>query len=156
MKKLFIISFLIAVALFACNPAGAQIATLNINEPNTYVEYSTNVTLTDAVAQHFIINAPQDWYTAQAYTVNLDSLTGSHTKIAVVLAGQHSDVESAWTTISTTNWIGTVPGTGVDTTMTVINATENGYRRFKITFTGTGTGTTRIDNFEFKQYFGLP
>lgn len=152
MKKLFIISFLIAVALFACNPSNAQIATLNVNEPNTYTEYATNVTLTNAVAQYFIINAAHDWYTAQAYTVNLDSLAGNHTNIAVVLAGQYSDQSSTWTTISTTNW----GCTTLDTTMTVLNATENGYRRFRVTFTGTGTGTSTIDNFEFKLWYGLP
>jgi hypothetical protein len=148
MKKLI---FVLAL-MFTYVISEAQIATLNIAEPNTYVEYSTDVTLTNTTAKYFLINAGQDQYTAQAYTVNLDSLTGNHTKIAVVLAGQYSDVESTWTTISTTNW----GCTTLDTTMTVVNATENGYRRFKVTFTGTGTGTSKIDNFEFKQYLGLP
>ena len=149
MKKLFVTLALMFAFVAISN---AQIATLSIVEPDTYVDYSTNVTLTNAVAQYFIIKAPQDWYTAQAYTVNLDSLTGNHTNIAVVLAGQYSDQSSVWTTISTTNWANTTS----DTTMTVVNATENGYRRYKVTFTGTGTGTTRIDRFEFKQYLGLP
>lgn len=149
MKKLFAI----IVLMFAFTVISeAQIATLYLKEGQTYVEYATDVTLTNTTAQYFIIDAPKDYYTAQAYTVNLDSTGGNHTNVAVVLAGRVSDQNSTWTTISTTNWTGTTS----DTTMTVVNATENGYRQFKITFTGTGAGTTKIDNFEFKQYLGLP
>ena len=132
--------------------SNAQITTANLTKGVSYWEYSTDVTLTNTTAKYFIINTQPEWYTAQAYTVNLDSTSGDHTNVAVVLAGQVSDQESTWTTISTTNWTGITS----DTTMTVLNATENHYRRFKITFTGTGTGTTKIDNFEFKYYNGLP
>lgn len=138
--------------MFTLVISNAQIATLSMAEGETYKAYSTNITLTDAVAQYFIVKSSAPWYTAQAYTVNLDSLTGNHTNIAVVLAGRVSSQNPTWTTISTTNW----KNTTLDTTMTVLNATENQYREFKITFTGTGTGTTRIDYFDFKQYFGLP
>ena len=152
MKKLFIISFLIAVALFACNPSSAQIATLNMPKGNTYIEYTTDVTLTNNVAQYFQINAPQDWYTAQSYIVHLDSLAGNMTSCAVVLAGRVSDQTSTWTTIGTVTW----GSTTADTTIIYLNATENQYRQFKLTFTGAGTGTTTIANMEFKQWFGLP
>lgn len=148
MKKLIIVLAL----MFAFAISNAQIATLSMGVGETFKSYATNVTLTNTTAQYFIIKSSAPWYTAQAYTVNLDSLTGNHTKIAVVLAGRVSDQNSTWTTISTTNWGSTTS----DTTMTVLNATENQYREFKITFTGTGTGTSRIDYFDFKQYYGLP
>lgn len=148
MKKLV----LFIALMFTMVISNAQIATLSMGVDETYKEYSTNTTLTNTTAQYFLVNSSAPWYTAQCFVLNLDSLSGNHTNVAVVLAGRATDVTPAWTTISTTNWTGVTS----DTTMTVLNATENHYRQFKITLTGTGTGTTRIDNFEFKQYYGLP
>lgn len=147
MKKLiFVLALTFTVVI-----SNAQIKTLTLLPGETYTEYTTDVTLTNNVAQYFIVKSSAPWYTAQAYVVQLDSVSGNHTNMAVVLAGRVSDQTSTWTTISTTNWTGSS-----DTTMIVLNATENQYREFKITFTGTGTGVSRIDNFEFKQYYGLP
>ena len=148
MKKII----LVLALMFAVAISEAQITTAYLQPDQTFWKYTTNVTLTNTTAQYFVVKSSAPWYTAQSYTVNLDSLTGNHTKIAIVLAGRTSDINSTWTTISTTNW----GCTTLDTTATVLNATENHYRQFKITFTGTGTGTSRIDNFEFKQYYGLP
>ena len=146
------IIFLIALMFAVAAISEAQIATLNMPKGNTYLEYTTDVTLTNTTAKYFQINAPQDWYTAQSYIVHLDSASGNHTNVACVLAGRVSDQTSTWTTIGTVNW----GGTSADTTIIYLNATENQYRQFKLTFTGTGNGTTTIANMEFKQWFGLP
>ena len=153
MKKLFAIT----VLLFAFAVSEAQITTLYMSEGQSQTEYKTNVTLTNNVAQYFLIKCPIDYYTAQVYCLSLDSLTGNHTKIACVLAGRYTDetstrVTDTWTTISTTNW----GCTKADTVFCVVNGTENGYNEFKLTLTGTGTGTSQIDNFEFMQKIGIP
>lgn len=150
MKKLIFVLGILAV-LMACNPANAQ-TTLNMPKGNTYLEYTTDVVLSNTTPKYFIFNAPQDWYTAQSYIVHLDSTSGNHTNVACVLAGRVSDQTSTWTTIGTVNWAGKTS----DTTIIYLNANENQYRQFKLTFTGTGTGTTTIANTEFKQWFGLP
>lgn len=154
MKKLILISLIsLAFMVISCNDATAQMSTSNLTPGNTYIEVGTDVTLTDAVAQYWLVNAPQNWYTAQTVTVALDSLAGNHTTVAVGLYGRVSDQTSTWTQIgSDITWYGTT----ADTTIILTNATENLYRQFKVLFTGTGTGTTTIDNREFKQYFGLP
>lgn len=156
MKKLMI--FLALMFAFAVI-SEAQVATVNFSKGQTYYEYQTDVTLTNTTAKYFVFKCPQDYYTAQAYAVDMDSTSGDHTNVAVVLAGRVSDVVD-WTTISTTNWKGIsnagVDCAGNDTCMVVLNATENAYREFRLTFTGTGTGVTTINNVEFKLYYGLP
>lgn len=148
MKKIiFVLALMFAFAI-----SEAQIATITIPEGKTYTEYTTDVTLTNTTAQYFLFNISSPWYTAQDYIVHLDSLTGTHTNIACVLAGRVSDQTSTWTTIGTVNWAGTTS----DTTIIYANTTENAYRQFKLTFTGTGTATSRIANTEFKIYYGLP
>jgi hypothetical protein len=151
MKKLFIILSLVAF-VFACSPSQGQIATLNMAANQTYLEYTTDVVLTNTTAKYFVINTQAPWYTAQAYIVHMDSTTLNMTSVTVVLAGRVSDQTDTWTTISTTKW----GETTADTTMIVLNATENQYRQFKLLFTGAGTGTSTITNMEFKQYYGMP
>lgn len=147
-KLLFILAFIFAVV-----SAEAQFKTTTLHSGITYAEYSTDVTLTNAVVQYWKIVAPQNWYTAQTVIVQLDSLAGNHTNVAVALFGRVSDQTTVWTAIgSAINW----KGTTADTVIIYTNATENLYREFKFQYTGTGTGTTTIDNQEFKQYFGLP
>jgi hypothetical protein len=148
MKKII----LVLALMFAFAISEAQIATLYMGAGKTYLEYTSDVTLTNTTAKYFQFIAPQDWYTAQSYIVHLDSASGNHTKVACLLAGRVSDQTSTWTTISTVNW----GCTTADTTIIYLNATENQYREFKLTFTGTGTGTTTITNTEFKQWYGLP
>ena len=144
MKKLFFF-FALMFAFMAISEA--QITTGYIIYPNTYWEYQTNVTLSNAVAQYFVVDAAMPEGNIQDVIVQLDSLSGNHTNVAVALYGRKSDQTSTWTAIgSAINW----KGTTADTTIIYSNTTENNYRQFKILFTGTGTGTTRIDNFEFK------
>lgn len=146
------IIFLIALMFAVAAISEAQIATLQMAPTQTYIEYTTNVTLTSTTPQYFLVYSQAPYYTAQAYVVQLDSVSGNHTNMAVAISGRVSDQTSTWTAIgSTINWTGSS-----DTTIIFLNATENQYRQFKILFTGTGTGVSRIDNFEFKQYYGTP
>ena len=151
MKK---IALILAMLLIGFSVMEAQIATTNLRTGVTYAEYTTDVTLTNAVVQYWQINAPQNQYTAQNFVVHLDSLAGNHTNVEVALYGRISDQTSTWTLIgSAIDWLG---ATGGDTTIIFTNATENAYRQYKIQYTGTGTGTTTIANQEFKQWFGIP
>lgn len=144
MKKIL---FLIAV-LFVAVSATAQLATLAIPAGQTYKTYSTTHTITNTTAGYFLYNAIQQVPTTQDYIVRLDSVSGNHTNVAVVLQGQKFP-ESAWTTIATVNW----KGTTADTTILISNATANRYMNYKVTFTGTGSGVTSIKNQKFKLYF---
>lgn len=130
----------------------AQIATKNLEPGETYWNYPTDVTLTNTTAKYFAINSQSDYYTAQNYVIHLDSASGNHTNVALVLTGMVSSSAASWTTISTINWKGTTS----DTTIIYTNATETPYRRYRLTLTGTGTGTTTIANFEWKEWYGLP
>ena len=144
MKKFL---FLI-VMLFVTVALSAQLATLAIPAGQTYKIYSTSHNITNTTAGYFLYNAIQQVPTTQDYIVRLDSVSGNHTNVAVVLQGQKFP-ESAWTTIATVNWKGTTK----DTTILIINATENRYMNYKVTFTGTGSGVTSIKNQKFKLYF---
>ena len=145
MKKYFAILMLVCVALIS----NAQMATLTIPVNNSYISTDTNYTLTNAVTQYLQVNAPQNYPTTQDFVVNLDSLSGNHTHVAVALYGRKFDT-SAWTAIgSAVTWTGTT----ADTTIVISNATANRYRAYKVLYTGTGTGTTRVDLQQFKLYF---
>ena len=153
MKKLFLIIIVLFAFVFVSE---AQIATLTLRDNSTYVEYSIDVTLTNAVAQYFIINAPKAQYTAQTVTYTLDSLAGDHTAMTVVLAGRASDQTTVWTTLDTSVWTMDNEWASTDTVIIVEINTENHYREFKLTFTGAGTGTSTLGNVEFKQFLGIP
>ena len=149
MKKIIaLVTLFIAFAI----SANAQMLTTSLSSGQSYVNITTDYTLTNTTAKYWQINAQPEWYNAQTVVVNLDSASGNHTNVAVALYGRFSD-QLAWTQIgSTQNW----KGTKSDTTLTFTNATENLYRQFKVNFLGTGTGTTTIDRMEFKYYNGLP
>ena len=150
MKKLFIILSL--VVAFAAT-SKAQMLSSYMTPTQTWLDVSTNYTLTSTTPAYWFISAPKDYYTAQVVVVELDSLSGNHTNVAVQLQGRYSSSSATWNNIgSAVNW----KGTTADTTIVILNATENGYREFKLLFTGTGTGTTRIDNMQFKMWYGLP
>jgi len=130
----------------------AQILTTNLPKGVSYVNVNTDYTLTNTTAAYWQINTQPEWYTGQTVIVNLDSLTGNHTNIAVNLWGRVSD-QLDWTQIgSTVNYLGRTATH--DTTITITNATEVLYRQYKLLITGTGTGTTKIDRMEFKFYNG--
>jgi hypothetical protein len=140
MKKLFILLLLAIVSI----AVRAQTATFALKTINDYT-WNSNYTLTNAVADTFIINAPRNYPATQSYSVNLDSASGNHTNVAVALYG--SLLGTTYTQIgSTVNW----KGTSVDTTITITNTTTNRYDYYKIIITGTGTGTTTIDWQKFR------
>ena len=150
MKKLI---FLIVLLAGFSMIAPAQMLTTQLAKDQTYVNIPTNYTLTNTTAAYWQVNAQVDWMTAQDVIVHLDSLTGDHTNVALAIYGRKSAQTSTWTAIgSAINWKGTTS----DTTIIFSNTTENGYRQYKVLFTGTGTGTTRIDNMELKLWHGIP
>jgi hypothetical protein len=130
----------------------AQLATKNIVYPNTYGKIvSPTATasiykITGTVAGNVVFYAPMPRPVTQDLTVKLDSVSGNHTNVAVALFGQKSTLKGDWTAIgSAVNWVG-VAGAGLskDTTIVISNASANRYQNFKVVFTGTGTGVTKI------------
>jgi hypothetical protein len=136
MKKLFIFLILAVVATASISQtASYSIKTVNV------LNVTTNYTVTNAVADTFIIHAPRNYPCTQSYSVNLDSASGDHTNVAVSLYG--SILGTSYTQIgSTSNWTGTNEGT---TTVTISNTTANRYNYYMIIILGTGTGTTTVD-----------
>ena len=147
-KLLFVITLFLAFATLQ-----AQIATKNVATGKTQLEYTTDVTLTNAVAQYLYIISKQHTYTAQSAIIQLDSAGGNHTNVAIQLQGRYTTAD-AWQNVgSAINWKGTTS----DTTIVYLNAAENGFRQWKLLFTGTGTGVTTIDNIFWKQWlYGTP
>lgn len=138
MRKLILILALVIVAI----NLSAQTATISMN---TYAKkiVDANYTLSNAVADTFLFLASRTYPVTQTYQVNLDSLTGNHTNVAVALYGSELGTVT-WTQIgSTINWKGL--GDGTDTTIIISNTTANKYNYYKAIIVGTGTGTTRID-----------
>ena len=143
MKKVL---FLI-VMLFSFVVMEAQIATANVYIPNTFgkIESPTAAAsiykVTNNVAGYVLFKAPMNYPSTQDFTIQLDSVSGNHTNVAVAIYGQKSALKGDWTQIgSTVNWKGTTK----DTVITVSNSTANRYQNFKYQFTGTGTGVTKI------------
>lgn len=150
MKKIFIFLMLLVATL-----ATAQTVTLptmaaaNNNNAATNQIVTTDYTLTNTTARSFIWTAPQPKPCTQDITIDLDSLAGNHTNVAVAVYGQKSSIKGDWTQIGgTVNW----KGTTADTTIVISNATANRYSWYKMTLTGTGTGTTTIANMVLKLY----
>lgn len=152
MKKLILLLAMVMSFAFV----NAQISTLNLNSGTTYAEYTTDVVLTNAVAQYFLVNAAQNWMTSPYIAVAIDSTSGDHTSLAIAFAGRMSDQTDVWTSISSVTWDMDHVGSAADTIIITGAAAETFYRQYKVTFTPVGTGTSTITNFEFKQYFGLP
>ena len=155
MKRLiFILALMFA---FAISNAQTTITTISAGDASqTYKEYTTDVTLTNTTAKAIYFNMQPEAYTAQNVIVQLDSLTGNHTNVAVAVYGRISD-QQGWTAIgSAINWTGVHASAGADTTILFANATEVAYRQFKVLYTGTGTGTTNIMYQALKIWNGVP
>lgn len=146
MKKLFLI---LAVIFAVVSVSNAQLGTTVMNAGTTYAKVVSDYNITNTTAVYYQFKAGQHYPTTQDYVVNLDSISGNHTNVAVALYGQKSDLKGDWTAIGAAiNW----KGTTADTTIIISNSTANRYRNYKITFTGTGTGVTKIDTQELKLY----
>lgn len=141
------IIFLISAMLMIVSFAKAQTLTVDMNKV-TYAVIDANYNATNTTEVWFKFSAPKDFPTTQDFRVELDSLSGNHTNVAVALYGRKFSGDG-WTAIgSTVNW----KGTTADTTIIISNATANRFREYKVGFTGTGTGVTKIDKQEFKLY----
>ena len=147
MKKFLSIIILSFIVLFSIQVKSQTIALAQMGTGSTYQLFTTDYTLTNTTVRIITFKAPYECPTTQDVTIQLDSLTGDHTNVAVALYGQKSAIVGDYTQIgSTVNWKGTTN----DTTFTISNATPNRYLTFKLVYTGTGVGTTKINNQEFK------
>lgn len=143
MKKLL---FFLA-AMFCFVLVNAQTATVDMNKV-TYSVITTDYSATNTTELWFKFSAGKDFPATQDFRVELDSLSGNHTNVAVALYGRKFSGDG-WTAIgSAVNW----KGTTADTTIIISNATANRFREYKVGYTGTGTGVTKVDKQEFKLY----
>jgi len=144
MKKLFILLVLAFVA-FAAN---AQTNNFSLAKEN-YISVPTDYTLTNTTVRTFIFDVRGcSWETKQDYLIQIDSLAGNHTNVAVALLGAKFATGSYSAIGSAVNW----KGTTIDTTIVISNASATLWNFFKVTVTGTGTGTSKIDAQELKLY----
>src|SRR5512147_1208086 len=144
MKKLL---FLFAL-LFSVIITQAQTVNLAMPSGSTYMSVVTDYNLTNTTVRNFIYLAPQDFAATQDYLIELDSVSGNHTNVAVALYGAKFSTTAYSQIGSTVNW----KGTTADTTIVISNASANRYRYYKVTVTGTGTGVTKVDAQELKLY----
>jgi hypothetical protein len=146
MKKFIIF----AVIMLAGMAAAAQGYTLYGQKDQTYFKSTTDVTITNTTAAYIVIDASAsvDFPATQFLYAEIDSVSGNHTAIAVTLFGKNFDGED-WTsiTISATDL-------GVNSALPVkfTTSAETRWRKYKVVFTGTGTGVSTLDNLEFKLY----
>lgn len=125
----------------------SQAQTVKINAGSTYAEYALPVTVTNAVTSTVYFTPVQHQPATQDFRVKLTKGTGAQSKVVVTLAG--SKFGDTWSTIgSAVNW----KLTTADTIITISNATANRYRLYKVTYTGTGTGTSIVNPQYFKLY----
>lgn len=143
MKKLFL--FICLLVSFAVS---AQLATVQLNLPNTYVKVNATYNITSTTVGYMLFKAGANTPTTQDYAVKLDSISGNHTNVAIKIYGQKFDSGAYAQIGSTINWKGTTK----DTLIIFSNATLNRYRNYKVEYTGTGTGVTRLTYQEFKLY----
>lgn len=140
MKKLILI---LAIAVVAIAARG-QTATIELSEDISFYTVNTDYTLTNTTETWFKFDIAKDYPVTQDFQVNLDSLSGNHTNIAIALYGRKFDGD-AWTQIGST--VNSTDGTATET---ISNTSPNRYREYKVSLTGTGTGTTTIDWMKFK------
>lgn len=147
MKKLFLLLVLSVLAIGIKAQTSAPVA---MQTGTSYLNDKTDYTITNTTVRYCIFLAPQHFKTTQDYVVNLDSVSGNHTNVAVQLQGQKSKLKGDWTNIgSAVNW----KGTTADTTIVISNTSANRYRNYRVSFTGTGTGVTKVDEQELKLWF---
>ena len=144
MKKFIFLLFFGLIAIFA----NAQLATINIASGNTTAIVNTSYTLTNTTAGYMVYNAPQVWTTTQDFTVTLHKVSGTPTRVNIVLYGQKTP-DTPWVSIATGFW----KVTSADTVMTLSNTTANRYVNYKALFTPAGTGVSTITKQYFKLYF---
>jgi hypothetical protein len=143
MKKFLLLIALFSLAIFS----QAQTASIEL-AGNTYAAITTDYTLTNTTAQYFEFHAAKEKAATQDVLVRLDSLSGDHTNVSVALYGKKFS-DSPYVAIgSAVNW----KGTTADTTIVISNTSANRYTYYKLVYTGTGTGTTKINTQRLKIY----
>lgn len=144
MKKLIVL--LLMAFSFA---AMSQTYNAALDAGTTYKLVSTDYTVTNTTPVNVIWQAGADFKACQDYLIQLDSVSGNHTNVAVALYGAKFSTGAYSAIGSAINWKGS---TG-DTTIIISNTTANRYRYYKVIVTGTGTGVTKVDSQELKLYF---
>lgn len=145
MKK-FILTLFVAVFALMTYAQTVTFSPLPVNF--TKFTTATDYNVTNTTARLFIIEAAKENPCTQDFYVNLDSVSGNHTNVAVALYGAKF-ADTAYSQIgSTINW----KGTTADTTIVISNATATRYNFYKWTVTGTGTGVTKVDTQILKLY----
>ena len=105
----------------------AQAYTLYGKLNQTRFQSTTDVVMTNAVAQYIEIKSLTQWPTTQHAYIVCDSTSGNHTAMTLTLLGRNFDSDD-WTSISST-----IVSQGVDATVpiTLTNTTETRWRQFK-------------------------
>jgi hypothetical protein len=143
MKKIIFLLF-----AFISLSVSAQMVTRIFANGAQFDDNQADYTLTNTTAGYTLYKAAMPTAATQDFIVKLDSISGNHTNVAVAVYGQKFD-NSAFVQIgSTLNW----KGTTLDTIIVFSNATANRYRNYKVLYTGTGTGVTKVDYQQFKLY----
>jgi hypothetical protein len=129
--------------------ASGQDKTATISDPATYASFS--FTAADTVSNYDTIywvqiNGYQTEPATQAYTITLDSVSGSP-YCSLQLQGRIFS-GSSWTNIGSAKvW----HGTASDTTIVFTNATANRYRQYKLNLDATATAQKfKVTALEFK------
>lgn len=149
MKKLI----LLIMILIGCLSVSAQRVTLTpFVDGQTYMYSPTDYAVTNTVVRMFTLVTPEAYPATQDLTIKLDSVSGTHTNVAVSIYGVKSLIKNDSTIIgSAVNWVGILGGhLSADTTITISNASANRYRAYKIKVLGTGIGASKVSDFELK------
>lgn len=145
MKKLLIILALVFTIAYTATAQTATFAAIPASQ--TLQTINQDFTLTNSVVSWFKFTAKKDQLTLQDFQCTLSQDTGTQTRVDIVLYGKKFDT-SDWVSIGSDNWQHGVN----DSIVTISNTSYNGFRFYKAEFTGTGTGTSIIDQMIFKQW----
>ena len=143
MKKL-----LVLVALVVAINATAQV-TVNMSVGSSYCEYNPVVSASGTSTNTVMyFNAAQNSPATQDFRVLLTKASGTFTNVTVSLYG--TKFEDTWSEIGTTTW-NAATATSV---VTISNATDNRYRKYKVDVKTNGTAPVLyLSGFKFKLYY---
>jgi|GEM_PF-3243510 hypothetical protein len=145
MKKLIFILALVFMIIGTATAQTASFATIPASE--TMQTINTDYTLTNTTVSWFKFTAKKDMSTNQDFQCTFSKGTGNQSQVDVVLYGRKF-VSDSWTSIGTGSWQHGVN----DSIVTISNTVYNRFREYKAEYTGTGTGTSTIDQQIFKQW----
>ena len=143
MKKLIIF---VVLSIAAIVTTQAQDVTLNVTGSNTYLSYTTDLSVGSGATKWFKILGDQHQPTTQDLIIHLDSISGGAHSTTVKLFGTKFTTEG-WTQIGgTITWKAT---TG-DTTILISNATAARWRDYKVEVVNASGDVTTVDWLKFK------